>query len=457
MKQASPPRGASHRLTTAMEVSQCQRCHNRSSRIALNYQGLMESDGYGTPFQQGEMNATRLSGGRTAYHLTPDIHLEKGLHCIDCHTGNDTMGDGKLYDRMRDQVETACPDCHGTFQAPPELHEIENEGEYAVWASRYLKIPRNRIGDRVALTRRKGVLINVRQEGADLVLYSKVSGERHRISVITGKSGAHGITGHGASNMECYACHTSWAPQCYGCHDYRRENGLHYDAQARHASPGVWSETRDYYRFGRPALGRNSRNKIAPFVPGCQVLFTALDADGHPIEPFNRFVFQGEAYGSGIVSTPVFPHTVRSEVPGCHECHADPKRLGLGDGVGPWERGEFTPLSDPAAEGLPFQTSLEALVDGEGRPTQGQTHSGARPLDGNERKRIFAVNNCLVCHRSGQDPIYSNFGKSLDQALKPKHKQLERDFLSGKTEMRFVPPDPTEATWETERPQQVSH
>ncbi|MBI4775366.1 MAG: hypothetical protein HY788_14550 [Deltaproteobacteria bacterium] len=456
LKQAAPVRGAKHRLTTAMEVSQCQRCHNRSTRIALNYQGLMESDGYGTPYHQGEMNATRLSGGRTAYHLAPDVHFEKGLHCIDCHTGNDAMGDGKIYDRMRDQVEVACPDCHGTFEAPPELHQIEDEGEYSVWAARYLNIPPNRPGDRVALTGRKGVLINVRQEGTDLVLYSKVDGSRHRISVITGKSGAHGITGHSSSNMECYACHTSWAPQCYGCHDYRQEDALHYDAQARVPSPGLWLETRDYYRFGRPALGRNSRNKVAPFIPGCQVLFNALNSDGNLIEPFNRFVFRGELYGNGIISTPGFPHTVRTEVPGCHECHADPKRLGLGDGVGSWKPGEFVTLSDPGAEGLPFRYSLEALADSEGRPNQGQSHLGARPFDGGELRRIFAVNRCLVCHRSELDPIYSDFRKSLEEALKPKHKQLEDDFLAGKTDMRFIPPDPTEAVWEPEESQQAS-
>ena len=49
-----------------------------------------------------------------------DIHLEKGMHCVDCHFEQDTHGNGKLYGETRNAVEVDCVDCHGTIdqQAP---------------------------------------------------------------------------------------------------------------------------------------------------------------------------------------------------------------------------------------------------------------------------------------------------------------------------------------------------
>jgi len=51
---------------------------------------------------------------KKAVHLK-DIHFEKGLHCIDCHTQQDMHGDGNIYSQMRDAIEIRCSDCHGTI------------------------------------------------------------------------------------------------------------------------------------------------------------------------------------------------------------------------------------------------------------------------------------------------------------------------------------------------------
>ena len=50
-----------------------------------------------------------------AVHLK-DIHLEKGMQCIDCHFEQDNHGNGKLYGETRNAVEIDCVDCHGTIQ-----------------------------------------------------------------------------------------------------------------------------------------------------------------------------------------------------------------------------------------------------------------------------------------------------------------------------------------------------
>ena len=55
-----------------------------------------------------------------------DIHLEKGMHCVDCHFEQDNHGDGKLYGETRNAVMIDCVDCHGTIEKPAArfwLHE----------------------------------------------------------------------------------------------------------------------------------------------------------------------------------------------------------------------------------------------------------------------------------------------------------------------------------------------
>src|SRR5262249_40620606 len=43
-----------------------------------------------------------------------DIHLEKGMHCVDCHFVQDVHGNTRLQQEVRAAIEIQCVDCHGT-------------------------------------------------------------------------------------------------------------------------------------------------------------------------------------------------------------------------------------------------------------------------------------------------------------------------------------------------------
>jgi hypothetical protein len=45
---------------------------------------------------------------------TLDVHIAKGMDCIDCHKGQDLHGDGAFYRTMRDEgaVKASCKNCH---------------------------------------------------------------------------------------------------------------------------------------------------------------------------------------------------------------------------------------------------------------------------------------------------------------------------------------------------------
>ena len=62
-----------------------------------------------------------------AVHLS-DIHLEKGMHCVDCHFEQDSHGNGHLYGEPRAAVEIDCADCHGTIARAGDAEDVGHRG-----------------------------------------------------------------------------------------------------------------------------------------------------------------------------------------------------------------------------------------------------------------------------------------------------------------------------------------
>ncbi|MFN4242639.1 MAG: hypothetical protein ACK4PI_05320 [Tepidisphaerales bacterium] len=50
-----------------------------------------------------------------------DIHLEKGMSCVDCHFAQDMHGDGNLYAETRAAIMEDCIDCHGSEREPAKI------------------------------------------------------------------------------------------------------------------------------------------------------------------------------------------------------------------------------------------------------------------------------------------------------------------------------------------------
>ncbi|MFL6229868.1 MAG: multiheme c-type cytochrome [Pyrinomonadaceae bacterium] len=66
-----------------------------------------------------ELKNKSLAAGAPV-HLK-DIHLEKGMHCVDCHFRQDAHGTGILYNEPRAAIEITCEDCHGTIRERGKL------------------------------------------------------------------------------------------------------------------------------------------------------------------------------------------------------------------------------------------------------------------------------------------------------------------------------------------------
>lgn len=403
---------ATHTITNLISDERCRACHNRSGRIGLNYHGQMESDQYGTPFVRGGLNNETLGDGRFFLRLTPDIHHEKGMGCIDCHTGQDTMGDGHIYPEMKDQIEIRCEDCHGGYFSEPRTTIVKKDDPLVQALIRGSKYAKPADGDAILLTSKGRPLPHVSRKRDKFVLTSKLTGKQHPVSIITGKRNGHTIKGH--ERLECDSCHSAWSPQCYGCHqvlDFGHEGLDHLTGRK---TPGRWAEGRTYFRFERNILGINSRGKVGILVPGCQVWNTVVDKHGKVVPPYDSKIMKLKSGHTSIAMGPTHPHTSRKEVPRCVDCHLDTKALGLGEGQlirtdGKKDLGA-QPVYDSKSSGLKIPYPIDAVVDADGSTQQGTSHELSRGFNAEEIKKIINIGPCLACHDRYDDPVWEKPG-----------------------------------------------
>ncbi|GGI80127.1 multiheme c-type cytochrome [Shewanella gelidii] len=393
-----------HKMTKKITVDQCQHCHNRGGRTGVSYMGMIESDGYGTPYTADGSKQGKLHGKHYNF-VQADLHYEAGMSCIDCHTSAEMHGDGYLYTKKEHAVEVRCETCHGTTTTDATLKTARDN------VMTHLK----REGAKVTLTTKNdGKALDVPQ------LNSKALSEEGRVAMV--KIATH------MENMECYTCHAPWAPQCYGCHakqDISKPNGdwlqgANDDVSQLGKKANLqkkafsWNESRSYVRWENPSLGINHRGKVSVYVPGCQVFLTQVDGNKPIVANKTYTTVDGT---SGISHNPIQPHTTSKNARSCAECHTNPKVLGLGGGIYDIQR-------NFAAGKAPIDFELERFVDETGKQLQSTSHKGARPFNQAELERISRVGTCLACHGSdeitdkGQAPDDATHNKVLRKMVK---------------------------------------
>jgi len=437
------------KITTRIPSENCVKCHNRSARIGLSYFGKFESAGYGTPYEGRGFNHRRLSGNRFFINLPADVHHTKAnMECIDCHTRTGVMGDGNRYEYMKDQLDITCEACH-----QPRFSRIVKDDSLAQKLSFLNKVIPDAKGVEVAFSKKGTPIYNLRRIQGKAVFYRKLDGKSIETDIPLKPKAYHTLSGH--DRLACQACHSAWIPQCYGCHFTYQKGSYQRDWLSKKASPGGWKEGRSYLRFSKPTLGVKDADKIAPFSP-CQVFVSVFDKQGHYIAEESFKILAMASFD---------PHTTLKASRTCRDCHADPKSLGLGEGIfklktpglsaivhgarniaerrhpaistddngtpgegigcrreamflGPHGRPlqlSFRPDYDSLSSGLGITFPMDAFVDINGKPLQVSSSKDARPFNKEELEKIMSVNACLPCHNKYDDKIYKDFKLSLRQ------------------------------------------
>lgn len=378
------------KFTTKIPSSTCLKCHNRSNRIGTSYFGKFESEGYGTPYKNGEFS-NKLDSTRFYYELPADIHHSKaGLDCIDCHTEKGVMGDGRENIHMEDAVDIKCQDCH---DAKFKDFLPNTLAEKLVDLNGTMPIP-----EQIAYSGRKNAPIyNLQKKEEEVKFYRKRDGKAFDLTKMSDKP-YHNSKIH--ERLDCSACHTQWMASCYGCHEVYFENGKQFDWVKKEITDGKWMEFRSFLRFESPSLGIGYNEKIMPFAPGCQVIGTVFK--DKKIEQFHAMAMAGWD-----------PHTT-GKARTCVDCHIDPASLGLGRGNLKIKKDEltFTPFYNSKKSGMEFDYAIDAFVSLEGKQFQTTSREKARSFNKEELTTVVEAYKCILCHRDYDDKIYEDFEKS---------------------------------------------
>lgn len=401
---------STHRMEALPGNEACFRCHNRSGRIALTYQGLYDGNNALVPTKGGLPGPRLISEVRNVQSIYPDIHHEKGMECVDCHTSRDIMGEGYAYEAMNKQIEVACEDCHGAQKNPPQFRKISREDDPPLRESKRYKRP-VRYGEEMVLTKKGRMFPNVFHNRGRFDLVTKRKGLRLGIKTIMA-SPEHGIVGH--ERLRCDACHTRAVPQCYGCHTAYDERLEAYDLiRGEELSDGAFSETEDMRLASPFPLVVDQENRIAPATPGCQTLLTYIDKNGLVLFKDRVPMFEGKRQFKFV---PFYSHNTRKKAIGCRECHGNPAFVGLGKGLVSAATRTVTSVVRCTVLGKPLDALME-IKDGKLLSATAVAREGARPLDAKEIRRFFRANLCLACHDKPDPRVY---GKTLDLSRLPR-------------------------------------
>jgi hypothetical protein len=290
-----------------------------------------------------------------------DIHLQKGMHCIDCHFWQDNHGNGNLYGAPRDAIEIGCVDCHGSIRQRATLVTSGpaapcSDGRSArlpetdpacakrgtslarlttPWKERQFYWKGDRLFQRSMVE--KDLEWEVVQTIDTITPGNPHYSEKSRYAKTVQKDGRtwgpapadNSKLAHSDDRMTCFACHSAWTTSCFGCHlsmqANKRKPNKHYEGlMTRNWTSYNFQILRDdVYMLGID--GTVTGNKIAPIRSACAVLVSSQNNNRewlyHMQQTISAEGYSGQAFSSYV------PHTVRAtETKECTDCHVSQQK-----------------------------------------------------------------------------------------------------------------------------------
>ncbi|HJU54305.1 MAG TPA: hypothetical protein VJ715_07035 [Pyrinomonadaceae bacterium] len=310
-----------------------------------------------------------------------DIHLEKGMHCVDCHFSQDAHGNGILYNEPRAAIEITCTDCHGSItekgwpdtpqggraqpprtSGPAAGKRVTRDGKYEEGQGRDLSRITVPWGSAVRLFEKIRKEKEVRKDasGKDVTLFrgdiiqnSMVEPNvwwRVKQTVDTVTEGSRdynwkshyaktvrldergqlnwgakdGKMAHADSRVSCFACHSSWMTSCFGCHlsmtaNRKMPNRHNEGGDSRNFTTYNFQVLRDDV-FMLGVDGTATGHRVAPVRSSSAILVSSQNQNREWIYSQQQTV-SAEGYAGQSFNTHV-PHTVRAkETKDCEDCH----------------------------------------------------------------------------------------------------------------------------------------
>lgn len=287
---------------------------------------------------------------KKAVHLK-DIHLARGMQCVDCHFLGDVHGNGLLYVEPRAATAITCVDCHGTVSQRPTLLTSGKGGTLSkagkvepvdLRASNTPFGPRFRWSpDGKRLIQQSAMEEKLEWEipqtidtvNPDSEHYNAMSAYAKTLkrdgrnwgAVPDDPAKCGKELAHSNREMDCQTCHTSWATSCFGCHlpmeaNYKMAANKFEGTTSRNFTsynPQVVRD--DVFMLGKDSTAKD--NRMAVLRSSSAVV---VGSQGPNREWFysQQQTVGSEGY-SGQAFNPHFAHTTsgKGTTKNCSDCH----------------------------------------------------------------------------------------------------------------------------------------
>jgi hypothetical protein len=309
----------------------------------------LDKDGKVISYDDPELYEREGKPGK-AVHLM-DIHLERGMHCVDCHYTQDNHGTGKIYGDRRAVIEISCDDCHGTVNQKVTAATLKTSGFGPTEGGRSRMLPnRGRPFNRARFVQREGKLFQrsmVEQNDpatgkikewevpqvADSVdpKSPNYNVKAARAKTLLRDNETWGVVpsdskqlAHDSAKVSCVSCHSSWTTNCWGCHlsasVNTRKPALHEEGDITQVYPSYNPQVlrTDGYMLGID--GSVQGHKVMPVRSSSAVTVSVTDAARRTIVNHAPTISSAGYNGNAFNTHP--PHTVRgTETKQCTDCH----------------------------------------------------------------------------------------------------------------------------------------
>jgi hypothetical protein len=303
---------------------------------------------------------------KNAVHLK-DIHLAKGMQCVDCHFDTEVHGNGLLYGEPRNATTIMCVDCHGTVEKRPTLITSGAGGTWdgkshntqpvdlttliTPWGPRFewedvvdinSKPRKNERGEPMRrLYQNSAMSKDTRWEIPQTLDVIDPLSPRYNAKARYAKTLQRDGVGwgkvpetaaeckaqlaHSNQNMDCQICHSSWATSCFGCHLPLKANQRvplnkyegTVDRNFTSYNPQVVRD--DVFQLGID--GTVKKNRMAVIRSSSAVVVSSQNNNREWVYSQIQTI-SGDGY-SGQAFNPHFPHTTSGHgtTKGCTDCH----------------------------------------------------------------------------------------------------------------------------------------
>jgi hypothetical protein len=139
-----------HTFSTAIPYAQCNTCHNRGNYDLRTM----------TFVERTDQPANRLQDYYQS--IAQFTQCEYTLDCVDCHTRDETMGNGDLHSNKKDIQYVQCKTCHGTLTELPLTKTLTDPDDIAFKLDFLNPIMDLKLGDTIIVTEKGEPLWNTR-------------------------------------------------------------------------------------------------------------------------------------------------------------------------------------------------------------------------------------------------------------------------------------------------------